>query len=226
MTIRVVDLPESDRPRERLIARGVEALSERELIALLIRHGRSGESALDLAARLVTEFGGLGELATARLEDLVRRVGIGTAKAAGLVAAFELGRRIRTDRESLILRGPADLAEVAGPELSGLRSERLIVLVCNGANRVRLIERISEGSADRALVPVREILSAVLRHDGRAFALVHNHPSGDPTPSEQDKVATDQVDRGATTLGLRFLGHVVVAGGRWAEVRYPRQRRD
>lgn len=204
------------------MARGVEALSERELIALLIRHGRSGESALDLAARLISEFGGLEGLATARLEDLVRRLGVGTAKAAGLAAAFELGRRVRSERVGLVLRRPADIAEVAASELAGLQRERLIVLVCNGANRLKTLERVSEGSADRALVPVREILSAVLRHDGRAFAIAHNHPSGDPSPSEHDVVATQQVDQGAMTLGLRFLGHVVVAGESWAEARSSR----
>ena len=153
---------------------------------------------------------GLEELATARVEDLVRRAGVGTAKAAGLVAAFELGRRVRTDRESLILRRSADLAEVAVPELAGLQRERLIVLVCNGANRLKAIERISEGAADRALVPVREILSAVLRHDGRAFGVAHNHPSGDPRPSQDDIRLTRQLADAGKTMHIEVLDHVII----------------
>jgi DNA repair protein RadC len=218
MSLKIADLPDRERPRERLMARGVEALSERELIALLIRHGQSGESALDLAARLHTEFGGLEELASARVEDLIRRAGIGNAKATALVAAFELGRRARIKGGALILRAAADVAEAAMQELADLSRERLLVFVCNGANRIKTIERISEGSADRALFPVPEILTAVLRHDGRSFAVAHNHPSGDPTPSDNDRSATRALADAASTVGIRFLAHVVVAGHRWEVV--------
>jgi DNA repair protein RadC len=214
----MANLPTHERPRERLLRCGVEALSERELLALVLRHGRRGESALDLATSLLGEYGGLSALASARPEELATKSGVGAAKAAALVAAFQLGRRVGLDEAPHVLRTPSDVTEVARRELAGLRRERVLVLVCDAANRLRRSVIVSEGSIDRSLVPVREILNAVLRHDGRAFAIAHNHPSGSPEPSEADHRATAQVRDAAGVVGLRFLGHVIVAGGRSAPI--------
>ncbi|MGC2373419.1 MAG: DNA repair protein RadC [Solirubrobacteraceae bacterium] len=210
----IADIPVHERPRERLLRCGLEALSERELLALVLRQGRVGESALDLAASLLGEYGALSALAGARPEELAQRSGIGVAKAAALVAAFQLGRRLGLDDAPLVLQSPSDVAEVARRELDGLRRERVLVLVCDTANRLRRTVTVSEGSIDRSLVPVREILNAVLRHDGRAFAIAHNHPSGNPQPSEADHRATAEVKEAARVVGLRFLGHVIVAGNK------------
>jgi DNA repair protein RadC len=206
----LADLPSQERPRERLLQHGPEALSERELLAIILRSGRRGTSALDLATTLLGEYGTLSALAGARPEELSTRPGVGVAKAAALVAAFQLGRRLGLDDTPLVLRGPSDVTEVARRELDGLRRERMLVLVCDAANRLRQTVIVSEGSIDRSLVPVREILNAVLRHDGRAFAIAHNHPSGNPEPSEADHLATAEVRDAARVVGLRFLGHVVV----------------
>ena len=220
----IAKLPTQDRPRERLWLRGVEALSERELLALVLRSGRRGESALDLAHALLAEYGGLAGMATAQPEELSNLPGIGPAKAAAIVAAFRLGALATTsivDRP--LLASPADVAEVVCRDLARLQRERVLVLVCNAANRLQRTVVVSEGSLDRSLVPVREILNAVLRHDGRAFAVAHNHPSGDPTPSDADCRASEAVAAAARAVGLRFLGHVVVAGERWATAD-PRRR--
>ncbi len=175
----------------RLIARGAGALTERELIALLVRNGTRGASALDLAADLLAEFGGLRALASARPEELATRTGIGDAKATALVAAFELGRRTVDDGAAPVrLRRPEDVARVASGALAGLRRERVVVLVADGANRLRRTVTVAEGSIDRAPLAVREVLNAVLRHDGRAFAVARNHPSGDVEPGEADRRAT------------------------------------
>lgn len=174
----------------RLIARGAGALTERELIALLVRNGTRGASALDLAADLLAEFGGLRALASARPEELATRTGIGDAKATALVAAFELGRRTVDDAAPVRLRRPEDVARVASGALAGLRRERVVVLVADGANRLRRTVTVAEGSIDRAPLAVREVLNAVLRHDGRAFAVARNHPSGDVEPGEADRRAT------------------------------------
>jgi DNA repair protein RadC len=113
----------------------------------------------------------------------------------------------------IVLQSTNDVAEVARRELDGLRRERVLVLVCDAANRLRRTVIASEGSIDRSLVPIREILNAVLRHDGRAFAVAHNHPGGELEPSEADQLATARLRAAAQTVGLRFLGHVVVTGG-------------
>lgn len=212
-------VPPHDRPRERLLARGVDALTERELLALVLRNGTKGVSALDLAAALLAEYGSLDALSAARPEELAMRPGVGPAKAAAVVAAFTLGRRLDArGHERPALRTAQDVAGVAIRELDGARRERVLVLICDAANRLRRTTTVSEGSVDRSLVPVREILNAVLRHDGRAFALAHNHPGGDAEPSDADRRATEDVRAAARVAGLRFLGHVVVAGADWRVV--------
>lgn len=218
MTVLMAAVPPHERPRERLLARGAEALTERELLALVLRNGAKGLSVLDLAGELLAEYGTLRSLAAALPEELAMRTGVGPAKACSLVAAFQLARRVDGDEGLVALRSPADVARVARRELDGVRRERVLVLVCDAANRVRRAVVVSEGSVDRSLAPVREILNAVLRHDGRAFALAHNHPTGNPEPSGPDRRATDEVKDAATVAGLRFLGHVVVTGEGWRAI--------
>ncbi len=219
MTVLMAAMPPHERPRERLIAGGAEALSERELLALVLRNGTQGVSALDLASELLAEYGSLGALAVACPEELATRKGVGPVKAAALVAAFQLGRRATHPAdEAVVLRSGGDVARVAQAALAGLRRERVLVLVCDAANRVRRTVIAAEGSIDRSPIQVREILNAVLRLDGRAFALAHNHPSGDAEPSDADRMATAAVAAGAKAAGLRFLGHIVVAGEDWRAV--------
>jgi DNA repair protein RadC len=116
------------------------------------------------------------------------------------------------------LRTADDVARVARNDLDALRRERVLVLICDSANRLRKTVVASEGSIDRSFVPVREILNAVLRNDGRAFAIAHNHPSGNLEPSDADRQATLELKRASGLVGLRFLGHVVLAGDQWAAI--------
>jgi len=195
MAVPIAALPEHERPRERLAAQGSGALSDRELLALVLRNGTRGESALDLAGGLLAEYGSLSALAAALPEELERRPGVGAAKAAGLVAAFQLGRRAATPVAlGLVLGSRDDIVNAARSQLADRRRERVVVLVCDTTNRLRQTIVAAEGSIDRSMVPVREILNAVLRHDGKAFAVAHNHPSGDPTPSHADRQATSDPD--------------------------------
>ena len=192
MPVPMAAVPPHERPRERLLALGAEGLADRELLALILGNGTRGTSALDLATELLAEYGGLSQLAKARPEELSTRPGVGAAKSAALAAAFQLGQRAERDgSQPIVLRSPDDVALVARRELGNGRRERVLVLVCDAGNRSASVRSIvSEGSIDRSLVPVREILNAVLRHDGRSFALAHNHPSGDPEPSDADRRVT------------------------------------
>ncbi|MFI6775731.1 RadC family protein [Nocardia sp. NPDC050412] len=217
MSVPITKLPSGQRPRERLLTLGPHALSDSELLAVLLRQGRKGESALDMAAEMIAEHGGIAGLAAARPEELSRRAGVGEAKAAAIIAAFHLATRARNSPETAPrLDGAADIVRVALPLFAGARVERLLVLVCDAQNRLRHKVFVAEGAIDQVAVPVREILNTVLRHDGRAFAVVHNHPSGDPVPSFDDRRATSLLIESAHTVGLRFLDHVVIAGERWA----------
>lgn len=154
MALLMAAVPLHERPRERLLARGAEVLTERELLALVLRDGTRGLSALDLAAELLAEYGGLSALATARPEELASRKGVGAAKAAALVAAFQLAGRVESPGdEPVVLRSPSDVARAARRDLDGARRERVLVLVCDAANRLRRSVIVSEGSIDRSLVP-------------------------------------------------------------------------
>ncbi|WP_280348205.1 JAB domain-containing protein [Nocardia neocaledoniensis] len=216
MSVPIAHLPAAQRPRERLLLLGPHALSDGELLALLLGQGTRGLSALELAAQLLGEYGGLAELAAARPEELARRAGIGPAKAATVIAAFHLGTRSRTTESVPQLSTPADIARVAVPLFAGARVERLLVLICDTQNRLRHRAFVAEGAIDTVAVPVREVLNTVLRHDGRAFAVIHNHPSGDPTPSTDDRRASALLSNAATTVGLRYLDHLVIAGESWS----------
>lgn len=213
----IADLPVRDRPRERLAALGTTALADRELLAVLLGTGGApGVGAHTLAERLLARFGAVSAIAQAHPADLACVTGVGPAKAAALSAAFELARRATMVDDSLLtICHPADVVTAAGPLLHGRSRERLVVLTCDRLNRVVGYDILSEGSADRSLLPVREAVVAALRRDGKALALAHNHPSGDPTPSDDDIDATALIRRAAAATGIRFLYHVVVADGGW-----------
>jgi DNA repair protein RadC len=220
MSVPMAAIPLYERPRERLLALGAEGLADRELLAVVLGQGTQGKSALDLASELLAEYGSLERLAAARPEELSARMGIGVAKSAALAAAFQLGRRAeRSHAVPTTLKAPEDVALVARRELCDGRRERVLVLVCDSGNRLLRTVVVSEGSVDRSLLPVREVLNAVLRHDGRSFALAHNHPSGDPEPSDADRRVTEEIRAAAKLAGLRFLGHVVVAGREWRSIK-------
>ena len=219
MSVRITDLPEQERPRERLWRHGVTALSTVELLALVLRQGRAGQSAVELAAALLAEHGSLAGLAGAAPEELAALPGMGPAKAAALLASLRLGRCVDGGEAPSVVRRPDDLAALARRHLGDLRRERVLVVVLDPGHRVRRVVPVSDGSSNHCLVPVREVLNAVLRNDGTAFALAHNHPSGDPTPSPDDLRATGQVAAAAGTVDLRFLDHLVVTDRDWASAR-------
>jgi DNA repair protein RadC len=209
-------IPPPQRPRERLLLLGAESLADAELVAVLLGTGGRGQNALDLAHDLLIEYGGPGGLAGVPPEELSRRAGVGPAKAARVVAAFSLARRMGPPAKGVQLRDSADIADVARLWLADVRRERAVVIVCDSALRVRRAFVITEGSSNACLLPVREILTAVLLHDGAAFAVAHNHPSGDVEPSSADEAVTAALCDAAEAVGLDFLGHVVVSRERWA----------
>jgi DNA repair protein RadC len=186
----------------------------------VIRTGGPGLSALDVAGELLAELGSLSALAAARFEQLDSANHLGWAKAAGLVAAFELGRRAAAvgDSRSLI-RGPADLAQVVEPLLRNKPQEEVLVVVMNGASRVTKIVPLSNGAANRCLMLPRDVLAAVFRNDGLVFGVAHNHPSGEPNPSGEDIAATRALAEAAQVAGLRFVDHIIIGTGAWVSLR-------
>jgi DNA repair protein RadC len=212
--IRILDLPTDQRPRERLLQLGPHALTDAELVAVLLSVGQSGESALHLAHRLLHAVGGVPGLSRLHPEQLAKFDGVGPAKSSRLVAALALSTR-REPINEVRVTGPEDLVPLFRRELFGLRHERLAVVVCDRRLRVRKVVGVADGASDGAPLPVRDVLSTVLRNDGHAFAVGHNHPTGNSEPSAADRTATMQLRTAAHAAGLRFLGHLVVTDDAW-----------
>lgn len=199
-------------PRERLHELGPAALSDPELVALLLRTGGPGGDALSLAEVLLGRLGGLGGLATARGAEL-RTEGIGPAKSASLEAALELARRLATRRlqRGERVTGPSDVFRHFHARLRDEAHERFLVLLLDGRHRVLREEVVSQGTLTASLVHPREVFRPALREAAAALVLVHNHPSGDPAPSKEDRDVTARLQHAGEVLGIPVLDHVIVA---------------
>lgn len=206
-----------DMPRERLLSLGSGALSDAELVAIHLGTGRQGQHVLTLARELLGHFGGVGGLSRAGVDELARIPGVGQAKAARVVAAFALADRVGAP-EWPVVRSSADLAALAQPRIGRARTEQVLLIVLDGANRLRQVLPLATGGATSSDLPVREALALTLRHDGVAMGLAHNHPGGDPTPSVKDVEVTRRVRAAAQQVGVRFLDHVVVTADDWRSV--------
>jgi DNA repair protein RadC len=203
-------------PRERLVEAGVESLRDDELLALLLGTGSASESVGVLAARLLEEHGALEGLARAGVGELSRRRGVGWAKAARVAAAIELGRRVSiANRHRGVLRFPeaSAVAAWADRHLSSLDHEELWVLALDASNGLRAARRVAIGGLQGMFVSTRDPLRVALREGASAFILVHNHPSGDPTPSGEDLEFTERMARAGDIVGTPLVDHVVVARG-------------
>jgi DNA repair protein RadC len=205
--------PSGDRPRERLYALGPAALSDAELLALLLRTGDRRADALAVAASLLERHGGLHGLARAGGRELKAAPGMGPAKSASVCASLELGRRLAARRlhPGAAIRGPADVFAHFHPSLRLVPHERFIALLLDGRHRVLREEVVSQGTLTASLVHPREVFRPALRESAAALILVHNHPSGDPTPSAEDREVTLRLVRAGDLLGVRVIDHVVVA---------------
>ena len=202
-----------DRPRERLDALGPEALSDAELIALLLRTGGRHADALSVASDLLERHGGLQGLARAGGRALGASPGIGPAKTATVCASLEIGRRLarRRLRAGAPIRGPEDVYRHFHAGLRFVPHERFLVVLLDGRYRVLRQEVVSQGTLTASLVHPREVFRPALREAAAALILVHNHPSGDPTPSPEDREITARLVKAGEILGVRVLDHVVVA---------------
>ncbi len=217
----VRDLPAAERPRERLALRGPAGLSAAELIAVVWGTGSAGRSALDLAGEAIARHAGVGALARATDVELAAIPGVGVAKAAQLAAAFELGRRSVADwpAGSWTIRSPGDVAGRMLLEMGRLEREELWVLALNAKNVVQRVSHVYAGNVSASLVRVGELFRDAVRLDASGLILVHNHPSGDPTPSPDDLHLTAEAIAAGRLLDVDVLDHVVIGHDIWISLR-------
>ncbi|MDP0489678.1 MAG: DNA repair protein RadC [Verrucomicrobiota bacterium JB023] len=205
------DLPEEERPREKMWRLGPSALGNDELMAIFLRVGVKGESAIAVGRRLLDAHGGLAGLARMEPKLLAKEHGLGLAKACQLAAAFELGQRLaRQTVDRLPLDNPGEIYRVMGPQMAHLRTESLRVLVLNSRLHCIAVEEVSSGSSNETMSYVRDILRPVLLHQATCFVLVHNHPSGDPAPSRADIHVTKEVEKAAQLFDIQLADHVII----------------
>ncbi len=218
---RIKDMPSDQRPRERLIREGSRALSDPELLAILLRTGSSEKSAVELATEVLNCFSGLKNLVQAGVEELSSIKGMGPVKAAQLKAALEIGRRLAlvsvSERPSI--RGPQDAAAMVMEEMRHLDREHFCALLLNTKHQVLAKETISIGTLNSSVVHPRELFKAAIKRSASAVILVHNHPSGDPTPSREDREITRRLQDAGSIIGIEVLDHIVIGDNRFISFR-------
>jgi DNA repair protein RadC len=219
--LRIRELPESEKPRERLRDLGPAALSDAELLAIILRVGIEGLNALQLAQRLLSDYRGLSGLLKAGIEDLAAQRGMGEAKAAQLKAALEIGRRLllSASEERLQIRSPTDAAQLMLAEMSHLDQEHLRAICLDTKNRVQKVQTVYIGSLNSSMVRIGEVFKEAIRLNSAALIVVHNHPSGDPTPSPEDVLVTRQIVEAGKLLDIEVLDHLVIGQGRFVSLR-------
>jgi DNA repair protein RadC len=215
------DLPAGERPRERLAHAGEGALSTTELLAIILRTGVGGESVLEMARRLLSRYGGLPGLARASFAELQAEKGLGEAKTAQLKAALELGRRVllAAPEDRFVVRSPADVAQLLMAEMSHLEQEHFRVLYLDTRNRLIGTETVYVGSLNASHIRVGEVFRDAIKRNCAAIIVVHNHPSGDPTPSPEDVEVTRQLVTAGNLLDIEVLDHLVIGQQRFVSLR-------
>lgn len=214
----IKEIPLNDRPREKMAVNGAAVLTDAELIAILLRTGTAEKSAIDIASEMTADGGLYKRLAgITRLNELTNIKGLGQAKAATVLAALEIGRRIASAKpiEKIHFSCPQDVADFLMPRLRYAAKEQFVVVLLNSKNKVIGTEVVSEGSLSSSIVHPREVYGPAILHHAAAIMVAHNHPSGDPKPSTEDKEATRLLSRSGKVLGIPMIDHVIIGDGNY-----------
>jgi DNA repair protein RadC len=218
---RIADLAQSQRPRERLEKLGASALSDAELLAILIRVGVPGENAVELGQRLLINLEGLSGIQRATFDDVCQQKGIGPAKAAQIKAAIELGFRLAREKfdQQPAIHSPGDAASLVMYQMSALEQEELHVIVLDTRNHVLKIDPVYKGSLDSSQVRISELFKTAIKRNAKSIIVVHNHPSGDPTPSPDDIAITRAIVQAGKLLDVDVMDHLVIGRGRFVSLK-------
>lgn len=220
-TLTIKDIPMEDRPRERLIKYGPEVLSNGELLAIILRTGMKSESAISIANSMISKSGGLKFLANCSVQELSQIKGVGQAKAAQVKAAIELGRRLRGYRSGAEVKisKPEDAALMVMEDMRYLAKEYLRVIFLNTKNIVIECRDISIGSLNTSIVHPREVYSEAIKKSSSSIIICHNHPSGDPSPSQEDINITKRLSEVGKLVGIELLDHLIIGDGTYISLK-------
>jgi DNA repair protein RadC len=207
----------AEQPRERMMSMGIETLSNVELVAILLRTGSAGEPVMNLAGRLFSQVGGLRQFTDISLEELTKVKGIGLAKGIQLLAGIELGRRVAnsTPESRFTIRSPEDVSKLMMEEMRHLTQEHFVCLFLNTKNHVIAQTTIFIGSLNSSIVHPREVFKEAIRRSSASLICLHNHPSGDPSPSREDIEVTKRLIEAGKIIGIDVLDHIIIGDGKF-----------
>lgn len=221
--MRIKDIPQEERPKEKLMYAGAESLSTSELLALIIRTGNSNKSAVQLAEDVLAYSAKeLGSLREADVQELTEIDGIGSTKACSIVASLELARRLlgrEPDEPRISMKNPESVANLLMEDMRGLKQEHLVALLLNAKCEIESRITVSIGELTSTVVHPREVFRPAIRKGSAGIILAHNHPSGDPTPSQDDIQSTKRIMEVSKLVGIRLLDHLIIGDGRYISLR-------
>ena len=218
--ITIKDLPEEERPREKLLKYGVESLSTTELLALILGTGYQSSTALDLANQLLAKSSGLSCLINQSVEELKEIRGIGLAKAAQLKAVGQLSKQLSSSEVKLKqIKSPQEVAQILIPRLGHLAQEKFEIILLNTKNKIMGVKEISRGSLNSSIVHPREVFRIAIKRSSASIILAHNHPSGDLTPSQEDINLTKRLVKTGKIVGIEVLDHLIIANKSYSSLK-------
>lgn len=220
-SLMIRDFPQEERPRERFVKHGPQSLSNHELLAILLRTGTKDESVLQVAGRLLTQFEGLRQLRSATVEEITAVKGIGDAKAIQILAAVELGRRVANLEydNRYVIRSPEDGAKYVMNDMRFLTQEHFVCLYLNTKNEVMHKQTIFIGSLNASIVHPREVYREALRRSAASIVCLHNHPSGNPSPSREDIEVTKRLYECGRIIGIELLDHLIIGENKFVSLK-------
>ena len=220
--IRIMDIPNGERPIEKLISFGSETLSNSELLAVILRNGVKGENVISLSQRILSEINGLDNIVNVSLREVTSIKGIKTVKGAQILALAELFKRFNTLKSSndkVIITKATDIVDYIGVEMKTLKQEVLKLIVLNTKNKVIKCKDVFKGSLNSSIVHPREIFSEAIKCGGASIIISHNHPSGDPTPSKEDVNITLRIKDSGDIIGIRLLDHIIIGDNKFISLK-------
>jgi len=217
----IKDLPIEERPRERLVRHGAAVLSNAELLAILLRVGNKEENAISLAHRILKQEQGLRFLVDSKVEQMASIKGIGQAKAAQIKAAIELGKRLTTFELGVDkpVKSPQDVANLLMEDMRYLKKEHMKLVLLNIKCNLISVEEISIGSLNASIVHPREVFNPAIKKSSASIIMVHNHPSGDPTPSSEDIAITARISEAGKLIGIELVDHIIIGDGKYTSMK-------
>ena len=221
-SIRLKDMPEFERPREKLLALGVESLNNSELLAIILKTGARGENVVSMSNRILSEFGGLDGILNAGYDDITKIKGIKNSKASQILAIAELYRRfqtLRSQRQNFKVTCPGDLAELLYNEFGYNNQEVLKLIMLNTKNMIIGMKDVFKGSLNSSIVHPREIFSEALKRNSASIIVCHNHPSGDPTPSKEDVNITLRLVECSKIMGIDLIDHIIIGSNKYISLK-------